>query len=240
MNFMKLSKKQLIKSTKNSLLKLGYYEVSDSITGANGLFIKSLSNGYFLTLGLEISQLYNSRFTASFYLSKTTRWGSSWGDIPDKSYERIGFFLTKEERVELLGEEYRKEGVIDAWWDGFSQEEIEKFFRVVSIAEVRFLEQVDLFSKIGSSVEIKELAEYASTVFFLINENNIHDTDYQFIPLKPKDNIPIEWYKAAEKAIKIKNGILNQRTVTFLAADAWRQKQILDIDKSKGASLVGI
>jgi hypothetical protein len=231
---MKLSKKQLIKSTKNSLCKLGYYEIPDSITGANGLFIKSLSNGFFLTLGLEISQFYKSKFTASFYLSKTTRWGSSWGDIPDRSYERIGFFLTKEERLELLSEEYIKEGVIDAWWDGFNKEEIEKFFIVVSIAELRFLEQTDLLSKVENSIEIKELAEYASTVFSLINENNIFDTEYQFIPLKTKDNIPIEWYIAAEKTIKIKKGILNQRSVALLAADAWRQKQVLDIEKSKG------
>lgn len=229
MNYMKLAKKMLIKATKDRLLELDYYEISDSITGANGLFIKSLSNGFFLTLGLEISQLYNSRFTASFYLSKTTRWGSSWGDIPDKSYERVGFFLTKEERIELLSVEFRKEGVIDAWWNGFDQVEIEKFLRVVSITEKRFLEQKDLFSMVENSIEIKEFADYTSTVFSLINENNIRDIEYQFIPIKTKDNIPIEWYKAAEKTIRIKNGILNLNTVKLLAADAWRQKQILDI-----------
>lgn len=224
---MKLSKVQIIKSTKNKILELGYHEIIDTITGANGFFVKSLDNNFFLTLGLEISRFYDSMFTASFYLSKTTRWGSVWGDIPSESYERVGTFLTKEERTELLNEEFSKEGVIDAWWDGFKKQEVEKFLKVVEIAEKRFLGQANLFSNIENSIEIKELVEYVSSVFALINEDSIKDTKYEFVPLKTKDGIPIDWYKAAEKTIRNKKGVLNLNSVKLLAADAWKQKQIL-------------
>lgn len=224
---MKLSKSQLIKATKNKILELGYHEIKDTITGANGFFTKSLDNNFYITLGLEISRFYDSMFTASFYLSKTTRWGSVWGDIPSESYERVGSFLTKEERAELLNEEFSKEGVIDAWWDGFKKQEVDKFLKVVEIAEKRFLAQANLFSNIENSIEIKWLVEYVSSVFALINEDRIKDAKYEFVPLKTKDDIPIDWYKAAEKTIRNKKGVLNLNTVKLLAADAWKQKQIL-------------
>lgn len=223
---MKLTKAQLLKATKNKIQKLGYTEFKDTITGANGLFIKVLDNNFFLSLGLEISGYYNSMFTASFYLSKTTRWSSIWGDIPCESFERVGTFLTKSERKEFLNVEFTKEGIIDAWWNGFEEKEIENFLKVVEITENRFLSQNDLFSKIENSKEVYELVEYASSVKALVNKNDINDFVYKFVPSKTINNIPIEWYKAAEKTIINKEGILNENTVKILAADAWRQNQL--------------
>lgn len=85
---MKLTKAKLINATQDKIKNLGYKLFVDSITGADGLFIKRIRDEYFLSLGLERSNYYDSKFSASFYLSKTTIWGAWWGDIPKESYQR--------------------------------------------------------------------------------------------------------------------------------------------------------
>lgn len=220
---MKLTKAKLVKSLQGALRQLGYLEVKDTLTGASGLFIKHVENSFYLMLGLEFSNYYDSKFSASYYLSKTTRWGSLWGDIPKESYERVGHFLTNEERIAYLDKEYTKERITDAWWNGNEVRELKKFVAVVEITEKRFLEQEGLLSAIENSSEVKELVDYASSVIKMIASGGSNMTDYQFIPPKPIDDIPIEWFEAAEYVILNNSGILNANTVKLLAADAWRQ-----------------
>ncbi len=222
---MKLTKSKLLKATNEELLKLGYLQIKDTLTGANGLFIKVIDDVYFLSLGLTISNYYDSRFTASFYLSKSIRWSSIWGDIPQESYERVGSFLTKKERRLYLDDEHNKQGVIDSWWSG-DDEGIKNFLETVKITESRFLGQKNLFSKIKSSVEIKQFTDYASNVFKFIDENNDNKFNFQFTPNKKIDDIPVELFKAAEKTLSKKEGILNVNTVKALAADVWHQIQV--------------
>jgi len=93
---MKLTKVRLVKLTRVQLSKLGYQEMKDSVTGANGLFVRSLGDGFYLSLGFVISNYYESKFTAAYYLSQSTRWSSWWNDIPVESYRRPGDFLEKE------------------------------------------------------------------------------------------------------------------------------------------------
>jgi len=84
---MKLTKSQLIRLARIGLEELGYQQVRDTITAAQGLYIKAFQNGFYLTLGLTISRYYESKFTASFYLSKSIIWAAFWGDIPKNSYQ---------------------------------------------------------------------------------------------------------------------------------------------------------
>jgi hypothetical protein len=221
---MKLAKSKLLKITKDKLTELGYQEFKDTQTGASGLFIKLINEDYYLTLGLTISRFYNTRFTASYYLSKTTRWSAVWGDIPKESYQRIGHFLTKEERQLLLDEEHNKEGVTDAWWSSNDEQEISKFFRTIELTEKRFLNQKNLFSKIESSSEVIKLVSYSFRVIALVTEGKTPEQyEYQFTPNKPIDDVPLIWFKAAEISLIDQGGILNQNTVKLLAVDAWRQ-----------------
>ncbi len=50
--------------------------------------------------------------------------------------------------------------------------------------------------------------------------------EYQFIPDAKIGDIPADWFKAAEIALKNNDAILNKNTVKRLAADAWRQRNI--------------
>jgi hypothetical protein len=227
---MKLKKNKLLEMTRGKMLALGYTEFKDSLMGTEGLFIKPLSNGFLLTLGLEMSRLYDSRFTASYYLSKTTRWGATWGDIPDECYRRIGRFLTMQERKLYLDEEYNKEGVIDAWWNANQDGAFENFFRVLEITEPRFLEQENLLSKIQNSSEVRELVSYSSEVIALVVDGKIPvQYDYKFIPDAPLDDVPIEWFKAAEITLSKEGRILNSNNVKKLGSDAWRQYKLTGV-----------
>jgi hypothetical protein len=228
---MKLTKAKLIGITAKKLNELGYIELQDTLTGSNGLFGKKIQKDFFLTLGLEISRYYHSMFTASFYLSKTTRWGSVWGDIPHECYERVGHFLTPEERKKYLSEEFHQEGVIDAWWDGANEKEVANFIKIVKISEERFVGQKDLSHKIESSTEIKELSESAAIVIDKATTNNFNGRSYQFLPTKVIDDIPINWFRAAEEVLSQRKPILNANTVKLLAADAWHQKKIQEVNQ---------
>lgn len=238
---MKLSRSNLLKLTRPQIALLGYFEFKDTLMGTDGLFVKSLRDGLFLTLGLEISRYYDSRFTASYYLSKVTRWGATWGDIPDCCYRRVGRFLTKEERKFYLDDEHNKEGVIDSWWNVSQEGMVQNFFKVLEITEPRFVSQENLFLKIENSSSVAELVRHSQSVIALTIGGKVSDqTDFQFIPDRSIDDVPLEWFKAAEIVLLTQNGILNNKTVKLLAADAWRQYRITQNNGQKESGLYGI
>jgi hypothetical protein len=222
---MKLTKNKLIKLTKSGLEKLGYREFKDTITPAQGLYGKLLPSGLYLTLGLTISRYYDNLFTASFYLSKTTNWATFGQDIPNDSYKRMGFFLTGEERKVLLHREYSHQDSGDAWWNIEDENVINDFLKTVEVTESRFLNQHGLVEKIANSIFINELWKLAKRTIEKISDKiYIGEYNYKFIPPKNIDNIPIEWFKVAEKVITEEDAILNVNTVKRLAADAYRQQ----------------
>jgi len=223
---MKLKKAQLVKLLRKKIEKLGYLEIKNSQLGSDGLFVKKIGDGYFLTLGLTISRFHSDSFTASFYLSKSTRFGSVWGDIPIESYKRIGHFLTKEEREEYLDEEYNQEGVVDAWWRGIDDLTISHFISAIEKTEMRFLEQPNLLKKIDASSEVREFTESVRLLLAKISSDEFEGESFKFIPKRPIDDIPLKWFKAAEKTINERGGLINENLVKLLAADAWNQFMI--------------
>jgi len=219
---MKLTKSKLIYLVKDELEKLGYKYITDSLTGAQGLFAKNVRGVYYITLGLEISRYYDSMFSASYYLSKTTRWSSVWGDIPRDSFERVGVLLHRNERNKLLSDEYNKEGVVDAWWNVEEPTSIPNFIEAIKISEARLQNNKMLIKSIDESTEIAELFELAQkTKDAVKNKEFCSKLDYQ--PNKIIDEIPFIWFEAAETVLRNNRGILNKNTVKLLAADAWRQ-----------------
>lgn len=219
---MKLSKGRLTKLVKSGLENLGFVEFKDTVNGTQGFFTKKLESGLYLTFGLIIHRFYNDSFTGAFYLSKTTRWGSVWDDIPKESYRRPGYFLTYNERSIYPESEINTIGSYDIWWNGSDERSILDFLRVIELTEPRFANQPDLIKKIENSQEIKTLSEYADRVKDLIGKNQL-DGSYKFIPSKEVDNIPMDWFKASEKVLNDTKGILNPNTVKLLASDAYRQ-----------------
>lgn len=220
---MKLSKSKLINAVTPELEKCGYTMFKDTL--GQGLWCKKVRNGLYLTLGGVIHRFYDNAFTGDFYLSKTTRWASMWGDIPRLCYKRIGDILTDEEMK-------RYNALIDeepaGWWVYKDKSSACDFAEAVKEAERRFINQPDLIEQIEHSIEVKTLYDCAQSVIKNM-ESDIIDGDYEYIPAKQVDDIPLDWFKAAEWVLKETQCPLNVNTVKLLAADAYRQKVLNEI-----------
>lgn len=222
---MNLSKAKLSKMVKSQLNQLGYVEFKESLSGYQGLFSKKLRNGFYLTLGLVIHRYHSSAFTAEFYLSKTTRIGAIWDDIPKESLERPSFLLKDEERSIYPENELNPKGTYDIWWNGNNDKSVLDFLRVIELTEPRFINQFELLQKIEQSQDVQALSNYSEEVKKIVSTNQINGS-FSFLPSKEVDGIPIIWFKASEKVLKEGKGIVNLNTVKLLAADAYRQKQL--------------
>ncbi len=215
---MKLTKNKLLKTVKSKIENLDYREFKDSVNGSQGLFIKKLPNDLYLSLGLTISRFCEDVFTASFYLSKTTRWSSMWGDIPRKSYERASHFLTMQERELVLIND-------DEWRNAFDNNHIDKFIQTISLTENRFLSQKSLIQSINNSEVVLRLQYLTKCTMEKAISHKVQKT-FNFQPKKNIDDIPCVFFQSAETVLNEENEILNNHTVKILASDAWRQKEI--------------
>ncbi len=225
---MRLSKAKLIKEVKPGLEKLGFKEFKDSKNGMQGLFCKKLEEGLYLTLGLTIHRFYESFFTSDYYLSKTTIIGATWGDIPNDSYKRPSFLLTKEERSIYYDDGVNVKGAYDIWWNGNDKKSIINFLTVIELTESRFINQDELIKQIQSSKDLIMLFQYAEKVRELIAKNAFHNF-YKFLPKKELDDIPMVWFKASEDVLTEAKEVINAYTVVRLAADAYRQNELSKI-----------
>ncbi|MBL9039372.1 MAG: hypothetical protein JNG84_12715 [Archangium sp.] len=208
-----------------ALTELGYTTFPSSFDDAPGVFAKRVGGGLVLTLGLTRSD-DGTRFTGSYFLSKSTRWGAVWGDIPVESLERVAARLTGDERRRLLESEYHSEAVRDGWWDGRAESSGRSFSTAVALTESRFLAQADLALRVQKSVELHELAESAWAVSELVKRpQGPGPFPYRFTPGRAVDRVGREWFQAAERVL-VERGAPSSKTVTALALDAWRLQQL--------------
>lgn len=226
---MRLKKKELLKNLSPQIFGLGFMEFKDTIYGTSGLFIRRVQGGLYLSIAFNISRLYDSLFTCDLYLSRTTRIGCLWGDIPLGSYTRPGFLLTQEER-----ESYVVDGIFapDIWWDGAKDGDYDDFIRVLQLALPRFTADEELIRSIYDSKELESLYTTAQRVRMLAREmpSPLSYEGYKYLPPKKVDNIPMTWFCAAEKVLtKTKSTLINRLLVIKTAADAYRQ-ELLDTE----------
>lgn len=212
---LKLTKAKLVKAVKPGLEKLGYVCLKDSITGSQGLFGKKLPNGMYLTLAMTIHRFYDDTFTADFELSRTA---SLFSMHNLQCRKRPGWLLTEEELAAM------NETARDIWWNGLDAASVASFISVIQQTEPRFLGQEGLEEKIAQSTgediylqRSLQIREYAL--------NGVPDMDYEFLPTKCIDNIPMEWFKAAEYVLQERGEYLslNPRMVKNVAGWAYRQ-----------------
>lgn len=222
---MKINRNKFKKEIEQRLTTLGYRKVILGSSVADTLYLKVIDDQLYLTLGFTYSNFNLGKFTAAFYLSKITDWGSVWDDIPPESYERIGSFLEASERLELLEEEYTKNGVVDSWWDMNDISALDKFLKAVQITEDRFLAQPGMILKVKQSSAVNELSRLSLLVIEEVSNND--DTfNYRFIPKKAKPGIGEEWFKAAERVLILDKGEISSNYVAMLAYDAFRQNEV--------------
>jgi hypothetical protein len=218
---MKLKSTTLSSYLSESLRELGYIEFRDKCRVADCLFIKPCKCGFYLSLGFTISDYFENRFTADYYLSKVTVWAATWGDIPTSCYQRVGSLLTIEERERYLDAEFRQTGRVDAWWSTNQPNMLQDFVNVVKVTEDRFLKTPGLLEQLSESSEIQELVAQSSRVIDIVSQKTIAETEQMRFPLKYQ--ISEDWFIAAESVLKDMGSLINSKVVARLAADSWRQ-----------------
>ena len=146
---MKLTKAKLIKLLKPGMENLGFQWFKDSISGAEGLYVKKINKTLYLTVGMTIHRYYDDAFTADLYLSKNTTIYCTWNDIPNDCIKRPN---------ELLQE---SDGVINykkSWWS--SEDSINDFLLAIHLSEQRMCKDEELIKRINNS----------NTNFFILHQ----------------------------------------------------------------------
>ncbi len=230
---MKLRKQKLINTVKDGLHSLGYEEFKDTQLGTSGMFCKYVGEGFFLTLGLEISRQYECSYTASYYLSKTTRWASLGFDIPRKCLQRIGELLTDEERTRYFGE---KSLAIDKWWDSIDNDQVNDFLEKISKTQSRIAEDRRLKQEIEESVEIARqcrVDQLIQRVVLSPQQEVLQGIEFEYLPERNIESIPLIWFKAAEYVRRFEETEpkVDKAWVILDAADAYRMYTLVSKDR---------
>lgn len=220
-----LTKNELIKQIGQGLKALGYSEIEETektLDGCNALFYKQFDD-LILTLGLELSTRYKERFTASYYLSPSFNWGYMPPGFPIRAYQRVGHFLTNEQRLRLLDAFFNAPGVIDAWWNGFQADVVNNFLEAVQLSEPCFLEQPGLKGEILSCEKIIKYMDMISKTISLSNTLQEIPSGLAAQPKRHLAKISTKFYWAAELVlITSKPESVSSSFVQLLAVDSWR------------------
>ena len=214
---MKLTKASLIKRVKPGLSLLGYTWFKDTITGCDGLFVKQIPNNLFLSIGMIIHRFYDDKYTCDYYLSTTTCLNCLWGDIPNRSSKRPGELLSDEEIYPLKNH--------DLWWSG--DESTENFISVIKHTEAKIINDHMLIDEIKKSKDVQMLSMLAKRT--ISRKDKLPNMDYHFIPNREIDDIPMEWFKAAESVLADIEDDVTLHQVKRLAGDAFRQNKLVGI-----------
>jgi len=218
---MSLTKKQLIKHFKEGLKSLGYSEMRESQLGTAGFFCKSLDDGMYLTLGLEISHLYECRYTASFYWSMTTQWSTIGGDIPKDCYCRINKLMSEHEKEKAFGNDPL------CWWNRLDNQSVDTFLHSIKVTELRLLCNGDLKERIIQSHDVQRLSMIAETIKSYYFNGFIVPPEFEYIytPTHEIDGVPQRWFEITEFILRniIKDERTNKYMVIIKASDAYRQ-----------------
>lgn len=218
---MTLTKRKLIACLKDGLESQGYTEMKESQLGTSGFFCKYLGDDMFLSLGLEISGLYDFRYTASYYWSMTTQWSAIGGDIPKDSYCRINRLMSREEKEAAFGHDPL------CWWNQLDKTDIGNFLNSVKMTELRLLSQKEMKEKIINSKDVQRLCVLAKTIQSLYKDHFSlpPEIDLKFTPSREIDGVPIKWFEIAEYVLRfvINEKRVNRHMVIIKASDAFRQ-----------------
>ena len=124
--------------------------------------------------------------------------------------------LTADELAKYKEDDYL---IKDIWWS--CEKSLNDFIDAIRLYAPRMLDNEDLIRRIKSSKDVEELWIISSKI--KQNVGNIPVTEFSFIPEKEIDNIPLEWFKAAEWTLREAGEYVNLHIVKLHASDAYRQ-----------------
>ncbi len=222
---MEVTRKQLFKKLIPFFEKMGYTYFKDTISAANGLFVKKIDEKIYVCIGIDTSNLYENAFDCNYYMGQSLTYALLYDGIRD-AYLRSWQLLSKEEL-----NKYCSIGVFSEyfWWHSDDANSIESFKEAVLLTEPRLISNFDLRKRIITNKEAKHQQDLTTKVRKLV-KNGVPIIKTHFVPEKEKDGIPLIWFTAAEYVQKDEK-YFNKNTVFRLAADAYRQYVLDEMKK---------
>lgn len=214
---MKLKKNDLIKALRPGFETLGYHFFKDSITGAQGLFGKKVSDDMYLQVALNIHRFYEDAFTVDLCFTNATHLFDDREDIPIGCNVRPGQLLSTKERIK-----YYQANVCDYWWSLYNEDIRPAFFDMLSLVEHRLINNSQLVSAIRESIRLKSevlCEQWVIECFF----HKQFASDIKYTPGTPKDNIPLDWFRAAETLLLTLIEETSFTKVCSLASESFRR-----------------
>ena len=192
--------------------KLGYHHFKDNLFP---LYAKKIREGWFLSLGLTIHRFYDDQFTVDLFLARYVAMNYLSFDIPKDSSKRIGELLSEKERLDYFGD-----SIIDHWWSLYNDSPEESIVELVKLVEPRLSNDKDLMDRIMKSREAQQTYDDVQEVTrAFVSGCYSHNPDY--CPFNPKNDIPIDWFWAAETIMR--NQGRHPSWVQKVAEQAYRQ-----------------
>jgi hypothetical protein len=221
------SRRHVIQDVSRRLEALGYRRVPGPIDGAAVVSYKAVDD-LILTLGVQFSTRYADRFTGSFYLSRSLEWAYLPHGFPANAYQRVGRFLSVEERARLLQPFFSQRGVVDAWWEGTEAPVLSAFWEAIKLTEPRFLGQPGVITTVRECealalhrVILEEVARTGRDLVVAPQDLN-HQPSSHYKGAGPR------WYWAAEIVLRrYKPDAVNPAFVGLVALDAWRVETLI-------------
>jgi hypothetical protein len=175
-------------------------------------------DGLVLLMALETSRRDRTRFTGSFYLGRSFTWSYAVDDFPRDAYRRIGHFIQGTERADLGLPQAANEAV-EAWWTGFSEENLDGLARAIAVGFPRFLSQTEIADRVLQSRVLSEHARLLASVQRAVAEQRGIDEPPG---VKHDGAVPLSWYRAASQVARDEGNVWhNKDGVKFIAEDAW-------------------
>jgi len=150
--------------------KQGFLPVLDRTRNAVAHYYSVQPNGLVLNLVLEASSSSPGSLTASFYLSISFTWGYMPQKFPSTAYDRVGAFLTFEERKRLSRNSELKATVVDVWTADDSEGSIQLLGDAIACAFPRFLDRPNVVSLLAASDGLRMHAKVLSRVLAALGD----------------------------------------------------------------------
>ncbi|MBF0786059.1 hypothetical protein E4T80_11345 [Muribacter muris] len=194
-----MSKKLFKKELVEKMQELGYQQFP---TRYELNFVKYLNNNFYLIVSVYFSWFDSDKFTGDLYLSlyPSRTYVDPTGDT--SYFERVGFFLLKEDRQKLLNpylQNVDRDGG-DAWWYASDCDSLDNFIQSVIIAEPRFLAQKGIEQAVLNNKKLR--LGYQDLVLEIIrlaiDPNNQIAMELVAQPKTDPFKIGMQWFRAAE------------------------------------------
>jgi hypothetical protein len=211
-----MDKRDFLECLANELTEAGFRKVLLVTRGTVAHYCRQAPDELWLNLGIEVSSVWNERFTGSFYLGPSFTWGLVFPGFPNEAYSRIGSLLTIKERKLFVDADFNK--TTDVWWDGYSPNNIHRFVNAVTLTASRLVSKAGISDAVLKCPGVQRHKLILNAVKSEVLQND-SSSDERLMSEKVDE---IFTQSASKALLKLAPELHNQAVINRFAKDCWR------------------